>query len=789
MNTEFNSILGSKTRLSNQLNRLRSPTNTRAISRIRQENTTARGTPIKVKVDYQKVIRTRDSNNKLRKINNSIESLTDSFNEVSTVSNSFTQAKADLLAIKEIVEDTLNGNVETIEEQVAKQKDLNALVADLDGLSETATIGGRSVFNGNFNVSIPTGINEGVEISLTSNPDVVYDLTYEKKYNSSFEGFFDEFGEEVVSNSDYLVIGARNTSIFGSDGVYNPNSNNDNYLQYNKDNVDGSVEIYDKNSDKKVRLTSHNLRYALGLGFFQVQNEFANIQLGDSLAIEGNMLIIGASRIDGKDVNANQNDKEGKVLAIDLTKVNFDATNNFSLFQSGALKDLTNPNVSGEDHFGKAVAIDDGLIYASTYNGNSDSTISIFDTSGNLVNEIEAPTNTISFGYELSITDDKVIVSGYLENGNNGNTEVGALFVYDKSDLSLSPTVITSPLEDQGFQFGNSLDAAAYGNTIVVGEHRSGQGANVMLAGAVHLFNAKTGEYQKSLEPTSTMLSSGDQFGSAIAINDKFVAVAASGDDDAGDNAGAVYIFDRESGIELAKINNTGSEGFGTSIELEGDKIYIGSIRDSIIGDIGNYSDVLIEEAGAVYEYDLSSLELEVPEDSSEPNTVNPNINISASDLASANLNSIASGNIELAEATLAQVEGLLQGLETYENDLMSAQSKLEIKINVLTSEKETTIEINQLINDELKAAEQAQNSLGFKDNQFSREEETTSRQSSILTISQLYANIDANLDDKTATQLKTYINTFVYAQPATANKTSSNVLPDTVNDLLIGAI
>ena len=66
--------------------------------------------------------------------------------------------------------------------------------------------------------------------------------------------------------------------------------------------------------------------------------------------------------------------------------------------------ELKNSNVDGESFFGKDVLINDGKAYVSTFNGIG-STISVFDTNnGNLISEIEAPEDSISFGYEIEVS-------------------------------------------------------------------------------------------------------------------------------------------------------------------------------------------------------------------------------------------------------------------------------------------------------------------------------------------------------------------------------------------------
>ena len=154
MNTEFNGILGGQVNLQSQLNRIRTPAATRKVNNIINSNKNivkGAGTPIKTATDYQQVMRVRDSDVQLKRLGNNISSLSDSLNEVNTVSNSFTEARDDLLQIKEIVQSAINNNLGSLEEQEAKQAELDNLVQDLGDIARNTTLGGREVFSGNLN--------------------------------------------------------------------------------------------------------------------------------------------------------------------------------------------------------------------------------------------------------------------------------------------------------------------------------------------------------------------------------------------------------------------------------------------------------------------------------------------------------------------------------------------------------------------------------------------------------------------------------------------------------------
>ncbi|MEL7483557.1 MAG: hypothetical protein AAFN41_04295 [Planctomycetota bacterium] len=75
-------------------------------------------------------------------------------------------------------------------------------------------------------------------------------------------------------------------------------------------------------------------------------------------------------------------------------------------------------------------------------------------------------------------------------------------------------------------------------------------------------------------------LSSGDDFGDAVAISDEVVAVGAPGDDDQGDNAGAVYLFNGQTYGYLTTITPPivqDNQRFGFALETGNNAVFVGA--------------------------------------------------------------------------------------------------------------------------------------------------------------------------------------------------------------------
>ncbi|NNE68049.1 MAG: hypothetical protein HKN33_15915 [Pyrinomonadaceae bacterium] len=149
-----------------------------------------------------------------------------------------------------------------------------------------------------------------------------------------------------------------------------------------------------------------------------------------------------------------------------------------------------------------------------------------------------------------------------------------------------------------GEQFGSALDLE--GDTLVVGAPSNDPNGN--LSGSAHVFrrSGQTWQFPAHLLPSDG--SEGARFGNAVAIDGNTIAVGAFTDGEAGTGAGAVYVFtfDGFAWIEQQKIIGSDTEAddrFGTSLALQGDTLLIGSPRDDQAGN----------NAGAVYFYELDN--------------------------------------------------------------------------------------------------------------------------------------------------------------------------------------
>jgi hypothetical protein len=143
-----------------------------------------------------------------------------------------------------------------------------------------------------------------------------------------------------------------------------------------------------------------------------------------------------------------------------------------------------------------------------------------------------------------------------------------------------------------GTVFGEALDVS--GDLLVVGDYGNDQRG--VDAGAAYVFEAEAGFWNEVAKLAPAELEAGDQFGLGVAADDGWVLVGSWNDDDAGQEAGAVYVFhDAGSGWQLVdKLLASDAApfaSFGGSLALDYPYAVVGA----------HYEDSAADNAGAVY--------------------------------------------------------------------------------------------------------------------------------------------------------------------------------------------
>jgi hypothetical protein len=201
------------------------------------------------------------------------------------------------------------------------------------------------------------------------------------------------------------------------------------------------------------------------------------------------------------------------------------------------------------------------------------------------------------FGWSVAISDDTVVVGTPADDDKGADS--GSAYIFERHAGESRHWAMVSKLTAadgaEGDNFGAAIAISA--DWVVVGAPRHDQGA-----GAAYVFERNQGEapsgWREMAKLQSADAGAKRQFGAAISIDGNRVLIGAPNDANNGDSSGAAYLFELISGEpakwqQVQKFKATDGEAgeyFGLSLALAGERMLIGSVDN----DAGNH-------AGAVY--------------------------------------------------------------------------------------------------------------------------------------------------------------------------------------------
>ncbi len=263
---------------------------------------------------------------------------------------------------------------------------------------------------------------------------------------------------------------------------------------------------------------------------------------------------------------------------------------------------IVSPNQSAAA-FGHAVAAQDRLVAVGDPGASIATEFEVGEvylldaTSGAVRSTFVSPyaenRNSDGFGHAVTFLGSTLAVSAPL--GGTDPVDHGQVFLFNVESGELQ-RLLVSPDPQTNEYFGWALAGDA--ELLVVGA--LGRGNTQPGAGAVYLYT-KTGEFLRTLEAPEP--AKDDHFGEAVALLPEYVIVGAPGQDSAGTDAGAIFIFDRKTGTLHTVIANpsaaTGvADLFGLSLGGAGNDLAVGS----------PYGDLeAMPDAGLVHQFRLPS--------------------------------------------------------------------------------------------------------------------------------------------------------------------------------------
>lgn len=445
-------------------------------------------------------------------------------------------------------------------------------------VSDNASLDYEKVKEYSFDVNASNGAGDSnsstLQVTLTNveNPFQI------EKLQASDAEKNDYFGNSVAVSRDYIVVGAPT-----KDGE--------------KKNA-GSAYLYKKDKDGNVK----------EIAKLEASDADADDNFGESVAISGSYIIVGANREDTTADNAGsaylfkmKSDSEVTQIA----KIQADDADADDLFGSSVAiyGDYVLVSAPKED----TTATDAGSVYL--FKRNSDSNVSQLSK----IQASNAGAND-EFGTAISLYGDYFVVGTPLEDTTD--TDAGSVYLFKRNsddNITQLKQIQSDDVEKEDY-FGSSV--AINKNYIAAGAYgEDTQGDN---AGSGYLFKINSDDdIAQVKEFQASDADYGDNFGKSIALGGIYVIVTAPNQDIADtnnhDDIGMVYIFKRDENDDLKEmkklqIADTQKKTLFKSLAVDENNIVVGAaLGDSYVKDSGSAYLFDFEPKDKIYFYALGS--------------------------------------------------------------------------------------------------------------------------------------------------------------------------------------
>jgi FG-GAP repeat len=357
------------------------------------------------------------------------------------------------------------------------------------------------------------------------------------------------FGWSVGISGKLVVVGAARESSSGLTFAGNAYS----FLAPNSDSINGS---------------------------FTTPNAVAYGGYGDSIAVSGSTLVVGAP---------------GETAANDS------GAGNVYVFSDSPLT-VTSPSPQASENFGLSVAISGttvvvGAPYQSADGDAGAGHAYIISTTTGLIRKLTSPNaqSNGSFGFSVAV-DDSTVVVGAFDESAGGHTAAGHAYSFNVKTGAFIATLTSLHPQASG-NFGASVSVS--GSTVVVGapfENASGD----VDAGHAYAFSASTGAVLFSLASPNPQ--SYGLFGYSVGLSGTTLAVGAPLEKSSGlDSAGRAYLFDSGTGAFTFGLKSSHAQAggdFGASVAASGATVVVGAPYENASG---------LADAGRAYAFNASS--------------------------------------------------------------------------------------------------------------------------------------------------------------------------------------
>ena len=254
------------------------------------------------------------------------------------------------------------------------------------------------------------------------------------------------------------------------------------------------------------------------------------------------------------------------------------------------------------DEFGFSVSASGDTFIVGAYgdDGASGGSVYIYQKQGEawaMESKQVSPNPTLlnEYGFSVAVSTDVAVVGAPLSDVVA--VDEGRAYVYERVAGAWQPAITI-----EGGVGGDAMGCAVAVNGNVLAASACGDDLVLQDGGTVHIYEKIDDTWNQNTILTGTGVALGDRFASAVAIGDGVIVVGAPDDDINGDSAGAAYVFEKQPGglwDQVAKLlASDGAAGdlFGHAVAADGDTIVIGAYRNDQLGN----------NAGAVYIFERS---------------------------------------------------------------------------------------------------------------------------------------------------------------------------------------
>ena len=368
--------------------------------------------------------------------------------------------------------------------------------------------------------------------------------------------------ENKSFNGDKFSIGENNQSSYSSGIWNNEASGADEYLFFTPDsNTTRTLYYFNPESNAltgQINILPHESN------LFFPPNNIASSKFGYSIQInDWNQSIIGSPGEAGFD--------DGAVQIF-----NQDSNGSFIFFE-----ELTSANTNQIGQFGYSLSTHDRFLIigapdVSAFTGHVES---FFREDNGSYSPMQVLNNFSvvgdSFGWDISVSSQNLVVSS-LQVNNNGSGQV-LVFDFNGSHWVYN-SILRADDNQSNDEFGYSIDLSNL--KMIVGAPKAD--ANGTDSGAAYIFEKNASGWFQTHKFSPSGLSTGDEFGYSVAINENLAFVGARQRDSNTTNEGVVYVFQENGGSwnEIGQIHPPeimANQFFSSDLVLRGDLLAVSS--------------------------------------------------------------------------------------------------------------------------------------------------------------------------------------------------------------------